>query len=80
MSLEMLAHPAPWHGSPLQGIVIICSGTRRSSDSKEQVCTPYGARGDAQNPWEFWNQGEVRPWGGAWSGWSLEGWMGGSSD
>ena len=40
MSLEMLAHPAPWHGSPLQGIVIVCSGTRRSSDSKEQVCTP----------------------------------------
>lgn len=28
MNVEMLAHSACWHGSPLQGVVKVCDGTR----------------------------------------------------
>ena len=75
MSLEMLAHPAPWHGSPLQGIVIICSGTRRSSDSKEQVCTPMVPEEMLRTPGslgtrERWGHGVGPGVDGAWkAGW-----------
>ena len=79
-SLDMLAHPAPWHGSPLQGRVTVCSGTRRSSNSKEQVLSLMVPEEMLRTRWEFGNQGEVRPRGGVWSGQSLECWMGGRSD
>ena len=80
ISLEMLAHPAPWHGSPLQGIVTVCSENRRSCDFKEQVLSLMVPKEILRTPWEFGNQGEVRLRGGVWSGQSLECWMGGTSD
>ena len=67
--LRDVGSPSPWHGSPLQGIVIVCSATRISSDSKEQVCTPDGARGDAQNLLGVWEpgRGETKGWGLEWT-------------
>lgn len=63
MSLEMLAHSAPWHGGPLQGVVTVCDGTRGNSDSKEHVCTSYGASGgqcSEEFSWKFGNHRKAR--------------------
>lgn len=63
ISLEMLAHSAPWHGGPLQDTVTVCDGTRGNSDSKEYVCTSYGANGgqcSEEFSWKLRNHRKAR--------------------